>query len=1080
MNRTFTGVLLSGMKYYLSLCLCCFLLQAAYAQQSSYTNLPEKVNYRSASINASALLQQLQASTGYTFSFDYESLTKIVVADVHFNNIALGKALEFLHDRYGLLFSVVASRNISVQAGAIPVKAMGEVNGQVLDAKTNDPIIGATIQTGKYGAVTDINGQYHLELPPGTYTLSISSIGYTTKKITDVVVTERKPLILPVALSLQKSTLKGVEVVASAKKETVAALYLRQKNNAALSDGISAEQIRVTPDNNAAQVLKRVSGLTIQDDKFVTVRGLSDRYNNVVLNGATLPSTEPNRRNFSFDIIPSGLIDNIVVNKTATPDMPAEFAGGLVQVNTRDLPEANYFQVGAGGGYNTNTVGRSVLGTVRGDKDYLGFDDGRRTWWKDKWDRFEYARAIRANDYNKMGEMNQRIPNNWGIYKYKYTPQQSYQLNLGRRFALPNKDFIGLTAGVIYRHEEHIEDEERRTNYGRQFDFKGTTNVFKSSLGGILNLAYQGKGYKIALKNVYNHLFSNETVLYTGPIAGFGREDDINRNYTSMTIINNLLHNRLEGEHSIGKKGIRLDWSGDMINTKRDQPDTRYYMGFRSPNDPEGYYTPYLGERNGFLGVGTSLFNSELKEKRYNWATNITIPFMTGAEKQKIKMGYAGTYRDADFTSVGLLYAPDPMALTNPKFGETDGLPEYTLFGPDYMKPGYLFLDPTGPNGNGGAEGEEYSGIQRLHAGYLMLDASFLKKFRFTGGVRLEQNRVEVNTRAFNPVNGYSLDSLVVYDKKNWLPSANLIYSLTDKMNIRLAYSQTLSRPDFRERSSFVYYEFKERTTYNGAKALRDALITNMDLRYEYYISANEIFSVSGFYKKFDSPVELVAGGTASGQVYYYFNLRSSTAYGAEVDFRKSLGFINPQSTFLNNLFISGNATWMKANVKYNTQEMLAAANNVTGGSQETLPPDSRNRPLQGLSPYVYNAGIGYFGKPVGLNLSYNRYGRRIVAGGLYPYADQYENPRDVLDLQISTRLLRNKLEMRLNISDLLQQPFIIYDNISKNGVPERTDDLRDNVNDDPKGTGYNADLDYTRYRSFRGSNISLNLGYTF
>ncbi|HEY0609031.1 MAG TPA: TonB-dependent receptor, partial [Chitinophaga sp.] len=538
--------------------------------------------------------------------------------------------------------------------------------------------------------------------------------------------------------------------------------------------------------------------------------------------------------------------------------------------------------------------------------------------------------------------------------------------------------------------------------------------------------------------------------------------------------------NRIEGEHSIGKSGIKFDWSGDMINTRRDQPDTRYSLGVRSPKDPEGYYAPYLGERNGFLGTGTSMFNSQLKEKRYNWAANITIPLMVGGEKQKIKAGYAGTYRDAEFASIGMTYVKDPMAASNPKFNETDGLPEYQLLGPDYLKPGYLFLYPTGPNASGGAEGEEYGGIQRLHAGYIMADASFLKKFRFIGGVRLEQNKVEVSTRTYNMENGYPVDSVVVYDKKNWLPSANLIYNLTDKMNIRLAYSQTLSRPDFRERSSFVYYEFKERTTYNGAKALRDALITNIDLRYEYYISANEIISVSGFYKKFDSPVELVVGGNPTGQVYYYFNLKSSTAYGAEVDFRKSLGFISPQSTFLNNVFVSGNATWMKANVKYNTKEMLDASNSVGGPQHETLPPDSRNRPLQGLSPYVYNAGIGYFGKPVGVNLSYNRYGRRIVAGGLYPYADQYENPRDVLDLQFSTRLLRNKLEIRLNISDLLQQPFIIYDNVNKDGIAQDTDDLRETINDDPKKTGYNADLDYTRYKSFRGSNISLNLGYTF
>src|SRR5690606_6617223 len=178
---------------------------------------------------------------------------------------------------------------------------------------------------------------------------------------------------------------KEVVVTANYRKASVEGLYALQKNNAALSDGISAEQIRVTPDNNAAQVLKRVSGLTVQDDKFVTVRGLSDRYNNVLLNGAALPSTEPNRRNFSFDIIPSGLIDNIIVNKTATPDMPAEFAGGLVQVTTKDIPDDNYASVTVGSGYNTNTIGRDMYSTKRGGNDYLGYVDGTHKIGRASW-----------------------------------------------------------------------------------------------------------------------------------------------------------------------------------------------------------------------------------------------------------------------------------------------------------------------------------------------------------------------------------------------------------------------------------------------------------------------------------------------------------------------------------------------------------------------------------------------------------------------------------------------------------------------------------------------------------------------
>lgn len=1071
MKRTFTGFVLPGMKY-LSLWLMFLFFTGTVCAQESYSSLKEKIDYKAASTDASSLLQYFQEHTGYTFSFDHDALSKLVLKDIDFSNTTLGSALQYLHNTYQLRFSLAAAKNIAVRYQPAAHKESGHITGQVLDAKTNDPVIGATVQSGSHGTVTDVTGQYDLELPEGTYTLVISSIGYVTKRITDVVSTDAKPFVLPVSLETQKGTLKQVEVVASARRESIAALYLRQKNNVAVSDGISAEQIRVTPDNNTAQVLKRVSGLTIQEDKFVTVRGLSDRYNNVLLNGAVLPSTEPNRRNFSFDIIPSGLIDNIQVNKTATPDMASEFAGGLVQINTKDLPDENFFSLTVGSGYNTNSVGRSMYSTHRGKNDYLGYDDGARNWWNQGWNKYAYSAAYADGNYAKMGEMNQLIPNHWGLRTFRYSPVQNYQLSLGKKIKAGKNSNIGITGGALYRHEEIIEDEERNTYWGDQYDFKGNTYNFRSALSGIVNVTYQQQGHKISLKNLYSHLFNNETNIHGGSMVGFGGGDA--RVYTNITLLNDIWQHRLEGEHALGRKGIKLDWAGDWVRSERDQPDTRNMLGFVDSRAPEGFYYYVPADKTGFLGRGASLFNSHLKENRYNWAANLTVPFTVAGQKQKIRAGYAGTYRDADYASIGLMAVRDG---SNPDFDrETTNLPDYELFDKKFMKPGYLFYFPTGPNSASiGASGEEYVAFQRLQAAYLMADLSLPGNIRLAGGVRMEDNYMDINTEALQ--NGRMMDTSVVYKKKNWLPSVNLIYSLTPKMNVRLAYAETLSRPDFRERSPFIYYEFKQRAQYRGTYGLKDASITNYDLRYEWYPKGGEIMSASLFYKKFESPVELVVGGTPAGnEVYYYFNLRSSTSMGVEVDFRKSLDFINPASKVLNNIYISGNASWMKANVKYNTQEMLDGVNDATGGGFQELPPDSRDRPVQGLSPYIINAGVGYFGWPVGINLSYNRSGPRIVVGGLYPGMDQYENPRDVLDLQLSTRLLKNKLDIRLNISDLLQQSYIIYEN----GGPAGISKPDENPNNDPRGKRYNPDLDYTRFKSFRGSNISLNIGYQF
>lgn len=370
-----------------------------------------------------------------------------------------------------------------------------------------------------------------------------------------------------------------------------------------------------------------------------------------------------------------------------------------------------------------------------------------------------------------------------------------------------------------------------------------------------------------------------------------------------------------------------------------------------------------------------------------------------------------------------------------------------------------------------------------------MTDLKFLQHFRFIGGVRMEQSAMELQGVSYNYRTGLPRDTTVKYNKTDWLPSFNLVYSLNERMNIRVAYSQTLARADFRERAPYIYYEFKERSSYKGAMGLKDAKITNWDIRYEYYPAPGEVISLSAFYKKFHDPVELIgdfSSGSATG-IFYYFNLQSSTSKGFELDLRKSLGFIQPNSKLLKQIFVSANASWMEANVRYNTSELLNAANGVTGRNDTALAPDSRNRPLQGLSPYVLNGGIGYFGDVIGLNIAYNRYGPRIIVGGYQAYHDQYENPRDVIDVQLSANLLKKRMQVRLNVSDLLQQDYIIYQNQSlkpsgNSGGGSETDlyMMSNEPNADPKGNRYNKGMDYVRHRWFKGRNLSMNITYNF
>jgi TonB-dependent receptor len=1018
----------------------------------------------------SELIAQIESQTGYVVNMVKEEVDLNTPVTVNVSQAGIQEVLTLALKGTAYVFNI-ENDVIILNRKPVARTPAGKLTGQVLDAKDNSPVIGATVKAGSQGTTADVKGEYTLELPEGTHSVTISSIGYTTKRIDEVIVKGGDPAILNISLNVQKGTLKGVEVVASARRESISSLYLKQKNNAAISDGISAEQIRVTPDNNAAQVLKRVSGLTVQDEKYVTVRGLSDRYNTVLLNGSVLPSTEPNRRNFAFDVIPAGLIDNIVIHKTATPDMPSEFAGGLVQVNTRDIPVESYYNITLGTGINTKSTGQDLYSSKRGKNDYLGYDDGTKGWWKkNNWDYPAYEQGLVTGGLDKegIGEMGRQIPNNWGLYKYRYSPMQNYQFNAGQKISLKNGANIGIIAGGLFRHEESREDEERKTYADEEFDFKGHNNVFRSSVGGVLNVAYQGKTTKIAFKNLYNHLFVNETSDLFGPMPGY--TPGIYRSTLTLTTINDIWQHRLEGEHALGRKGVRIDWNADMVTVQRDQPDTRSALAHRPYADRDDFYEyEGLRDRTGALNRGLSIYNSRLNETRYNWQANVVFPFTVGGLQQRIKAGYAGTYREADFESFGLGAIHDNADDLAPDF-ETKifGLPVEKLLAPEFIRPGYIYYERTIYNGN------NYDGIQRMHAGYLMLDANLLSKLRFIGGVRAEDNTMFVNSLFYvqgEPVPNYT------YHKLDWLPSANLIYSLNSKMNVRASASQTLSRPDFRERSAFIYFDFKSRHHYAGALGLKDAKITNLDLRYEFYPSAAEVFSLSVFHKHFASPVELIAAQGTSGLRYFYFNLKSSNSIGMEIDFRKSLNFINENSRILSNIYVSGNASWMKATVNYNPDELLNAASGVTGGGPDILPGQSRSRPIQGLSPNIYNGAIGYVGKPVGLQISYNRYGKRIVNGGLYPWQDEYENPRDVLDIQLNAALLKNKLMLRFNVGDLLQQPFIIYNNYS---IIDGTYDPNKIGEGDPKGKRFNPDTDIVRYRAKKGVNLSFSATYNF
>jgi outer membrane receptor protein involved in Fe transport len=945
--------------------------------------------------------------------------------------------------------------SVGVNAQSTQDVKPGRLTGTIRD-ESNQPIaaVSLSISQRKGGTTTSVTGDYVLTLSPGAYTILFSCIGFESQKISDIIIRSGEQTDLNLTLSRnKKGTLSDVVVTTTRSRANATGLLQAQKNAAGVTDGISSEQMAKLPDANIAKVLKRVSGLTVQAEKFVTIRGISDRYINVMINGSVLPSTEPNRRNFSFDIIPSALVDNVIVNKTATPDLSGEFTGGMVQVFTKDVPVKNFLQLAIGTGINTASFDKPFLSFERDNKAGIGKINPDRLWFGDGrlLDPVEYVENDSAGNSKYIRS---QIPNAWQQYRYGYAPSQNYQLSGGLSKRLKNNNSLGVIAAVTYLNEQ-LSEQGQLGNSGSG-EYSNVRNKYNTAFGSILNAAYKTKKHKISWKNLYNLRYSDQ---YDGKLGYNYNYNNLLNIYTNVTLQNKLFQTRLEGEHLFTAKNIKLDWFADNIQLNREQPHTRGLLKLVLSENSYGY--DFAKAYNGLYG----LFSAVLKENRKNAVVNLSFPFVIKDTRQLIKVGYAYTKRTSDLNS-GLFYIVSDSIGRLP-----EGTPYYEVAIPENFGNGLLtfrqFDNSTTTTGDG------YNGSQALHAIYAMADLRFLKKFRFVGGVRNENNTSTVNTLFYlYPAPGVLVikDSTKEYFESDLLPSANLIYSLTSKINIRAAFSKTIARPELIERSPYLYTDVAEQLTVTGQRALELSRITNYDLRFEYYPSPGEIFSFSAFYKDFDKPVERIYLIEGSQPGIQYRNMKSAKATGFEVDMRKSLSFISPNCRFLKNLFISGNFSYIHGKVVDLVYQTLS--NPYRDTSFEV----NSNRPLQGLSPYIINAGISYDDSTWGFNLAFNRLGRRNLTGGSDELVTQYENSRSVLDFQINRKLLQNKMEVKLNISDILNQQYIIYSNCKKQDINFYTIE----ANDDPKGAAYNKDLDYINYKVRKGVGFSISVNYKF
>ena len=917
-------------------------------------------------------------------------------------------------------------------AGITPMWAQ-DIKGVVIDQKSKETLIGAVItavpgngsknatqEKDDIKAVTDIDGNFSLlNLKDGTYTLYIKYVGYKTQKIDGVQLKGGKRIdgkaivsskdtsskndasekaLLTIALQPDEQQLNEVTVTAVERRNTDAAMIQVAKNSPVIVSNVSAQEISRTQDTNAGEVIRRVPGVSLIDDKFVMVRGLSQRYNNVWVNGGAVPSSEADSRAFSFDIIPSSQIDNLTIVKSPSAEYPADYSGGFIIVNTKEIPAENSFNIAVGGNWNTSSAFKDFSYSKGSATDFLGFDNGLRNL--NGGIHADLNQQLDANgkpvgDY-ATSLLGNRLNNDWLVKNRKPLGDLKLAASLNQRWMLGGRT-LGMLAALNYTNEYRTYENMENNLYGIYDAANDKPNYLRHSvddqynnnvrLGAMLNFTFLSKdgNHKYQLKNIFNQLATSRYTWRDGVSAQSNLERSAEYYYRSRTTYNG----QLTGKHTFTSDA--LDWSIGYAYANRHLPDRRRYLIDDALES--GVYA---------LSTGNDISRewTQLDEHILSLGVNDKHHFKFGNFEPDLQVGAYGEYRSREYQTRNFIYNWNVSANNMPSGFRHSDIP--TLLSSE-ANMGYdkLYLLEEKQMRN------NYRGHNTLGAGYLAMSLPF-GKLGIHAGVRFEHNDMELisNSRDYE-----KSESSRHYKTDDVFPSLNTTYKFSDQHQVRLSYGRSINRPEFREVSSSVYYDFDLASNVQGNTELKNCYVDNLDLRYEWYPSHGELISLAVFYKHFDSPIEwtyTVAGGT--DLIYSYKNAKSANNYGVELDIRKNLGFIG-----LKDFSWSFNGALIKSKVQFEK------------GARE------EDRPMQGQSPYLINTGIFYKNEPLKMDIAllYNRIGKRIIGVGRsegstgddsnsrVPHS--YEMPRNTIDFSLAKKF-GDHLELKLNVRDLLAE----------------------------------------------------------
>lgn len=875
---------------------------------------------------------------------------------------------------------------VNTDTDTVKKQGVNQVLTFVVKSASGKPISGASVLFSGIESVlkSDAQGVISGQIPQGSYSMSVFHPDFQTQTINDIKLEDAPLTLEPVLLKEAVNELEDVVVLAPKVRGSVSALVEVRKQSSAVTDVLGSEQMARAGDSDAAASLRRVTGLTLVGGKYVYVRGLGERYSGVQMNQFSLPSPEPSRRVVPLDLFPTAIMESIVVQKSYSPDLPGEFGGGLIQLKTKSLPESGFFRANISQNFENTSGGLSYKG---GSTDWLGFDDGGRKLPGNIKNILSQGLQLTPNipgfdsgvSQEELVTLGRSLSNNYNTSESSTQSLPGFAMSAGNGWNLSGIK-LGVSGSALYgQSNDTLERRVRAFNVGSggklEIDTDQVTKYteIETRVAGSFDVGVDV--YKHSNIRASSFLLRNTTNLAQN---NYKQNFGSGGNFTDATILDfterQLWTQHLKGEHQLEKwlsRPLQLDWRAGRSEALRESPDRREYL-----------YDVISGQKSiASDSAGNRRTWSDLIDESTEMAVNVSAPvFKNEPEYLKIKLGALTLNKDRK-SDITRLYFANDYSGTAPFNTSAD--PE-TIFAPDNLGPGKLLLK------NLTNAADSYSGSQKLDAQYIMADFSPWQKWSFQAGIRHETSTQEVNTfKYFEPGNPFATSQLKMDDL---LPAYSLVWKPTEKIRGRIAYSETLARPDFRELSTVGFIDDETGNNVQGNANLKGTVIKNLDHRWEYYFTPDEYASVGIFYKNFENPIEVMFLPGVN-RIQTFDNAKAANNFGFELEGRVGARHF---SRTLRRFTVLSNLTLIQSEIELDERNK---------GIQT-----SASRPLQGQSPYVVNMQLQYDHSTLGFSSTvlYNIVGKRITEVGTNDIPDTYEQPFGQLDFVASQRLAKN------------------------------------------------------------------------